>query len=242
MLVGVAGAGAQMQRVRSGAGVRAAGGAGVAALSEAEISVKVRLTAADGKRRGEVWLSVSGENETGGAGGVARLTMRIPLASTEDVYGESRKCVVGRDGVRAFVFTAGLDERNFVPFAVGAKVKTVRLLVNKYLCRALAAPFDCAGERVRLPGDWSKWRLGATSSVALSSAGPAEMAATAPQVMEINRAFDPGSCPVIAPSDGVCCVSGKETNWHCGGQPAGAGWHQVSGDCFHHETGKACKE
>ncbi len=211
---------------------------GVAALRESVAEATLKLVKADGSQRGEVWLVVSAE--ASGANG-ARLTLKVPLSSTEDAYGESRACSVNKDGAREFTFTAGLDERNFVGFRAAGSDKQIKLLMNRYLCRALAAPFDCDGKKVELPEDWSRWRIGKSAEVSISSALPATldlgMLALIPA-----KAFNPASCPVIAPSNGVCCVGGKTTNWHCGGRPVGAGWKQVSGDCWHQETGGSCKD
>ncbi len=152
-------------------------GAAVPALREAMAKASVRLVRA-GAGRGEVWLEVSARAEG------QTLTLRVPLSSTEDAYGESRACVVKADGRREFVFSAGLDERNYAEFKVAEKDKAVELLGNKYLCRAMAAPFDCAGKAVQLTGDWSKWTLGEASAVTLGErdagdAGPGDAGAGA---------------------------------------------------------------
>jgi hypothetical protein len=210
-----------------------------AALSprtEIYAGLRARLTWADGTGRGEVWLTVFAESSVH-----SHLTLRIPLSSTGDAYGESRSCTVTPAGDE-LTFTAGLDEGNFVPFAPAASAKQFHLLLNKYLCRALAAPFHCGGRTVTLTESWTSWRLGRAASIELSSDLPAQMEVETSAVQSTGIAFDRARCAVVAPSNGICCVAGKTTQWHCGGLPVGRGWHQVSGDCFHRETGGSCKD
>ncbi len=213
--------------------------AGVPAAMETTVNTKATLLQADGSRRGELWLNISADAD---GASPAHVTLRIPLSSTEDVYGESRSCKIGPGGAREFTFTAGMDENNFLRFAPAQKEQEIHLLLNKYLCRALAAPFHCDGQEVALPGDWSRWRLGSSVSLVLSSDAPASLAASPVIINQTDKPFNSARCAIIAPSNGLCCVSGKTTEWHCGGTPKGTGWHQVSGECFHRETGGTCND
>jgi len=170
------------------------------------------------------------------------VALRIPLSSTEDVYGESRSCKATPSGATEFTFTAGMDENNFLRFAAAEKKQEIRLLLNKYLCRAIAASFHCDGREVALPDDWTRWQLASSTALLLTSDAPAALTASPVSIEQNGRPFDSARCAAIAPSNGLCCVSGKTTEWHCGGAPTGAGWHQVSGECFHRETGGACND
>jgi hypothetical protein len=237
-----AAANSQMQALKSSAGhnaERSVETRGVAADVETEAVVQARLTQADGTHRGDAWLQISAEAD---GAEPAHVMLRIPFSSTEDVYGESRSCKVQPSGAKELTFTAGMDEKNFLRFAAGKKTEEIRVLLNKYLCRALAAPFHCDGREVALPRDWSEWRLASSTSVLLTSDAPAALEVTPVEIEQSGQAFDAASCAVIAPSNGLCCVANKTTEWHCGGTPAGAGWHQVSGECFHRETGGSCTE
>jgi hypothetical protein len=62
------------------------------------------------------------------------------------------------------------------------------------------------------------------------------------QLVSQDEAFDYARCAAIAPSNGLCCVGGRTTEWHCGEAPAGEGWHRVSGDCYHHGTEASCTD
>jgi hypothetical protein len=212
---------------------------GVRATAESEVTLRGRLIQADASKRGELWLTISAETSTPTP---AHLTLRIPLSSTEDIYGESRSCKVIPGAPTEFTYSAGMDENNFLRFAPGVSEQPMQLLLNKYLCRALAAPFHCNGREVTLPSDWSQWRMARNVSLSLSSDAPATLRATSVLVKENGKPFEPTSCPVIAPSNGLCCVANKTTEWHCGGTPVGPGWHQVSGECFHRETGGQCTD
>lgn len=194
------------------------------------------LEATEGKR-GEAWLVFSADSADVPK---TEVTIRIPLSSTEDAYGESRACRVGKDGVRRLEFTAGLDEANFVTFTAAKDSHDYSFLLNKYLCRVLAAPFHCGEKEVALPKNWATWRMARKASVRLSSDAPAAMRVSPVFLTSSEKAFDYQQCAVVAPSNGLCCVMGKETAWHCGGKPEGEGWHQVSGECWHRETGSAC--
>jgi hypothetical protein len=205
--------------------------------TEVYAGLSARLSRADPSRRGELWLAVTAD-----AGPSRHITLRIPLASTEDAYGESRSCTAAPGGGDLLTFTAGLDEDNFVRFASTDGDKQFHLLLNKYLCRALAAPFHCGDRDVRLPAAWASWRLGRRMSLQLSSDLPAQVEVVASALQPSRVAFDRARCAVAAPSNGICCVAGKTTQWHCGGTPAGPGWHQVSGECFHRETGGSCRD
>jgi len=184
------------------------------------------------------------EDKQDAAGG-AELVIRIPLSSSADPYGESRSCLVLDNGHTHFSYTAGLDEQNFVPFAPMARARDFQFPVNKYLCRALAAPFDCRRKgktrQTKLPSDMSQWKI---RTVALNLHGPSAAKAEVSklQLVSDNKPFDYATCAKVAPSDGMCCVAHKETQWHCGTKPEGKGWHQVSGSCYHRETGASCSD
>ncbi len=207
-------------------------------VSEIFLDFGAHLTQAAAKQRGELWLEVSAQNMASHA----RMTLRIPLANTGDVYGESRSCTVGADGGDQLTFSAGMDEKNFIEFAAANHDSAFHLLLNKYLCRALAAPFHCGTRTVTLPRDWADWRLGGSTSLRLSADAPAQASFSGAKPVVSGVAFDRARCAVVAPSNGLCCVAHKTTEWHCGGTPAGEGWHQVSGECFHRETGGSCTE
>ncbi len=209
-----------------------------APATEVFVDLRARLEQADPKQRGEVWLDVSAASDQA----PARLTLRIPLANTGDVYGESRSCSIAPDGHEELTFTAGMDEKNFMDFTPSGRDLDVHLLLNKYLCRALVAPFHCADHNVTLPSAWSSWRLAESASVTLSGDAPAKLDLSGAASVSSGVAFDPAQCAVVAPSNGMCCVAHKTTEWHCGGTPAGTGWHQVSGECFHRETGGSCSQ
>jgi hypothetical protein len=206
--------------------------------TEVFADLHVHLEQADPKQRGEVWLDVSAASDKL----PARLTLRIPLANTGDVYGESRSCSIAPDGREELTFTAGMDEKNFMEFLPAGKDLGFHLLLNKYLCRALAAPFHCGGRTVTLPSAWSSWRMAESSSLTLSADAPAKLELSSAATVANGVRFDPAQCAVVAPSNGLCCVAHKATEWHCGGTPAGEGWHQVSGECFHRETGGSCTQ
>jgi len=209
-----------------------------APATEIFADLRLHLEQADPAQRGEVWLDVSAASDQTRA----RLTLRIPLANTGDVYGESRSCSIAPDGSEDLTFTAGMDEKNFMGFTPSGKDLDVHLLLNKYLCRALVAPFHCADRTVTLPSDWSNWRVAESASLTLSADAPAKLQLSSAATISSGIAFDPAQCAVVAPSNGMCCVAHKTTEWHCGGTPAGEGWHQVSGECFHRETGGSCSQ
>ena len=172
-----------------------------------------------------------------------RAMLQIPLASVAEAYGESRSCTVGANGTPTVLWTAGLDEKNFVPFAAATSDREFHFLINKYLCRLLAAPVRCGGREVALPRDVAHWRLGRITQVVLQSQGaPAGAEVSDVTLWSSEKRFDYAQCAALAPSDGTCCVQGKLTAWHCGGSPAGTGWRQVSGDCFHREIGGSCPD
>ena len=212
---------------------------GVSPAMEVCASFRGRVAEADAKQRGEVWLTVTADFD--GPQPVSAV-LRIPLASTEDAYGESRSCTTKADGSRELVYTAGLDEANFVRFAASDEQHPFRLLLNKYLCRLLAAPFHCGGEVVALKPEWAHWKLAREFGFELSSDAASTFASTELLLVDTIVPFDFARCAVVAPSNGYCCVGGKTTEWHCGGTPVGVGWHQVSGECFHRETGGSCAE
>jgi hypothetical protein len=210
---------------------------GFAPTTEVYADVLARFSRAEAAKGGELWLEVSASTAAG-----EHLTLRIPLANTGDAYGEERSCKAAGDGRDALVYTAGLDEKNFVDFAAAGKDKEFHLLLNKYLCRALAAPFHCGQRTVMLPGEWTLWRVAKHSGLVLSAGAVAAVQVLGASVMQTTTAFDRTRCAVVAPSNGLCCVGGKTTAWHCGVAPTGKGWHQVSGECYHQETGGSCKD
>jgi len=208
-----------------------------APTTEVFADLRARLDQADLRQRGELWLDVSAASDQS----PARLTLRIPLANTGDVYGESRSCSIAPDGNPELTFTAGMDEKNFIGFSPAGDLG-FHLLLNKYLCRALAAPFHCVDRTVTLPAAWSSWQLASSSSLTLSADAPAKLELSSAATISSGVPFDPAQCAVVAPSNGMCCVAHKTTEWHCGGTPVGEGWHQVSGECFHRETGGTCTQ
>ncbi len=212
---------------------------------EVRARFKARLTEAAEKTRGEVWFAFTAEFTDPADGHTERVTAKVPIASTEDAYGEERSCKVAANGVRTLVFTAGLDEHNYAGFHKGAGgAKEFSFLLNKYLCRVLAAPFKCGDETRVWPAaalEMKNWRL-VSAGVMLSSASAATLEASEIEIVRGKMPFDYEQCAKIAPSSGLCCVQGKTTEWACGKSPAGSGWHQVSGECFHRETGESCKD
>jgi hypothetical protein len=211
-------------------------GSNLTPMTELFADVRAHLTVANAAQRGELWLEVSATNSAT----PAQITLRIPLANTGDVYGESRSCTTLPDGTDQLIFTAGMDENNFVDFSPAERDASFHLLLNKYLCRVLAAPFHCGTRTVSLPSDWSNWRLGGSGALLLSGDAPAKLSVSSASVTPHSTAFAADRCAVVAPSNGICCVAHKTTEWHCGGTPVGEGWHQVSGECFHRETGGSC--
>lgn len=205
---------------------------------EVRASFQATVSQAVAGKRGEAWLEFSLES----AETRDRVMVRVPISSTKDAYGEERACRVGKDGRRELVFTAGLDEPNFVAFQAAKDMHDFSFLLNKYLCRVLASPFRCGDEAVALPKSWSSWRMAGRADVRLSSDGAAAIRVSPVFMVAGEKAFDYARCAVEAPSNGVCCVMGKTTQWHCGGKPEGEGWHQVSGECWHKETGGSCSE
>jgi hypothetical protein len=190
-----------------------------------------RLSKADASQRGALWL----EAEAAGAHG-EKATLRAPLSGTEEAYGEERTCTEA-----GMTYTAGLEEANYMAFQPGAAPHAFRVLLNRLLCRLLAAPFHCGGKEVAMVTPWASWKLGKVR-VVLESDGPAAAEVSAIQVRQTLTPFDHARCAVVAPSNGFCCVQGMTTEWHCGGTPVGEGWHQVSGECFHRETGGVCHD
>jgi hypothetical protein len=174
----------------------------------------------------------------------SELVITVPLSSSTDAYGESRSCIALDNGHTQFSYRAGLDEKNFVSYSNMASSREFHFLVNKYLCRALAAPFPCKGKKdgpKALPADMGKWKIRG-AHVDLHSNSPARVEVSKFMLSTSGKSFDYASCAKIAPSNGLCCVGGKTTEWHCGVKPDGEGWHQVSGDCYHRETGGSCSD
>jgi hypothetical protein len=231
----------------------------LSAASELDVSVDARLLTANASAASDgALLLVSvfemapqqGEVQLHGTP-TQKLVISLPLSSVQEAYGEARSCAITKEGQPEFQFTAGEDEQNFVPFASMSKGREFHFLLNKYLCRALAAPFHCsqstaarisATSDIRMEPDMSRWKL-VEAHVQLQSSGSAARVSVEPvKIKTTGRPFDYARCAILAPSDGVCCVQHKTTDWHCGGSPIGDGWHQVSGDCYHRETGGSCKE
>jgi len=209
----------------------------LAPITEVFADFRAHLTLADAKQRGELWLLVAAKSSSS----PEHVLLRIPLANTGDVYGESRSCISAADGSDQLIFTAGMDEKNFLDFAASAKEQDFHLLLNKYLCRALVAPFHCGTRTITLP-EWPSWHLAGNVSVQLSADAPAQVRFSSFKVSANNTGFDRARCAVAAPSNGICCVAHKTTEWHCGGTPVGDGWHQVSSECYHRETGGSCSQ
>jgi hypothetical protein len=173
------------------------------------------------------------------------LVIRIPLSSSADAYGESRSCIVLDNGHVHFDYRAGLDEKNFVSYSKMESSREFHFLVNKYLCRALAAPFPCRGKRdgpKLLPANMGQWKIRGAHIDLHSNSSAAKVEVSKFTLTTTGKAFDYATCAKIAPSNGLCCVQHKTTEWHCGGKPEGDGWHQVSGDCYHRETGGSCSD
>ncbi len=207
-------------------------------------NLSAELTRVPPGAHGTVWLIISARYAAGSPShdAASRVTLRIPISSTEDVYGESRSCSPRPDGSLDLVFTAGMDEKNFLRFASTRDAHRFHLLVNKYLCRALAAPFHCGRHAINLPQDWKRWRIEPTMHVIAEPVASAVIRIDSLALQRTATPFDRARCAVVAPSNGICCVAGKTTEWHCGGTPVGRGWHQVSGECFHRETGGSCHD
>jgi len=227
----------------------------VSGAKEVEVSVRARLVKADRapEHDGRLVLQVLSRFQDptlrdGFPAPVDELNIRLVLSSVADAYGESRECSISHTGAAAFTFTAGLDEQNFVAFEAAKDERDFRFSLNKYLCRALAAPFRCDDafgrvSEVKLPSVMSRWKVGVLSSIELDSKGaPAKVEASDIAITSSEKDFDYATCAAVAPSNGMCCVGHKTTEWHCGGTPEGPGWHQVSGDCYHRETGGSCSE
>lgn len=207
-------------------------------------NLRAELTGVQTGAHGTAWLIVSARyvGKPASADKPSSVTLRIPISSTEDVYGESRSCNARGDRSLGLTFTAGMDEQNFMRFDRSGEPHDFHLLLNKYLCRALASPFHCGSRAVSLPQDWAGWRIVSTMRVVTEPAASAGVHVDTLAIKTTATPFDRARCAVVAPSNGICCVAGKTTEWHCGGTPAGAGWHQVSGECFHRETGGSCHE
>ncbi len=204
-------------------------------ITEVFADFRAHLKQAYARQRGELWLLVSAKSSSS----PAQVVLRIPLANTGDVYGESRSCTAMADRSDLLTFTAGMDEKNFIDFAPAAQDQAFHLLLNKYLCRALAAPFHCGKRMVTLP-EWSSWHLAGDISMQLSADAPAQVSFSSVKATANSVPFDRARCAVVAPSNGMCCVAHKTTEWHCGGTPVGEGWRQVSAECYHRETGGSC--
>ncbi len=212
------------------------------ATQNVSASFHAALPQADPRHRGEAWFTLQAVYADPATHATTPVTIRIPISSTEYPYGEERSCDRTDPAHPQLTFSAGLDEKNYIAWrSSNEPLHAFEFSLNKYLCRVLAAPFHCGGQPVRLSNDLSRWMLAPTAALTLSADGPATLRSTPVQLTGAGS-FDIAQCAVIAPSGGLCCVQGKTTEWHCGGTPAGEGWHQVSGECFHRETGSACKD
>gem|GEM_PF-4577094 len=221
---------------------------------EIEVRVRARLVKADAapEHEGDLVLTVISQLDQPRCSqpfpGCPRLFINLPLSSAGDARGESRRCAISREGGVTFVFTAALDEKNFVPFAASESDREFRFSLNKYLCRAVAAPFECKGfigrpVEQKLPSDMDHWKVGSYSFVQLDSKGaPAKAEVSEIMLTSSGKPFDYKTCAKIAPSNELHCVAHKTMERHCGGKPEGVGWHQVSGDCYERETGGSCTE
>jgi hypothetical protein len=176
------------------------------------------------------------------------LFILIPLSGAVDSYGESRSCYIGTDGVPAsYTYVAGLDEKNYIRFEPMASEREFRFSLNKYICRALAAPYSCSRPHEppsmqSTPPDVSHWLIEFASVDLSSTNSPARADVSDITLTSTGKPFDYTTCAKVAPSDGMCCIAHKETAWHCGTKPDGKGWHQVSGSCYHRETGASCTD
>lgn len=215
---------------------------GVPATKSQTASLTMALPEADAHRRGEAWFTFTAVYTDPATRLKTPVTVSVPLSSTEYPYGEERTCDVNDTAHPHFLFSAGLDEKNYLAYRGSADAPhAVAFSLNKYLCRVLAAPFRCGSRTVSFSRDLSRWTLASQAGVTLSADAPATLRSTPVRVKE-GGAFDIAQCAMLAPSNGLCCVQGKTTEWHCGGTPTGNGWHQVSGECFHRETGGSCKD
>ena len=142
--------------------------AGVAGDRVMTASFKVRLAEMSEGAEGALFLRYS-LRATGLDGKPVEVSVRVPLASTDEAYGEERSCAVNAAGAREMVFTAGLDEANFMPFRAAGVQRAFQFSLNKYLCRVLAAPFSCQGQTVRLPQDPGRWTVAEQRDVVLRS-------------------------------------------------------------------------
>lgn len=209
----------------------------VAPATEVFANFRARLTKADLTAKGDLTLFVSADAPNGD-----HATIRIPLASTGEAYGEDRACRTDAAGHRELVYTAGLEEANYMEFRASSEYRDFHFLLNKYLCRLLAAPFRCNGHDVPLTAAWDTWTLGRELHVDLVSSASATVDTTPIKLIVSDRTFDHAQCAQVAPSGGFCCVGGQTTEWHCGGTPSTPGWEQVSGECFHRTTSTACHD
>jgi hypothetical protein len=226
----------------------------VAATNELAALVRARLITANNipRNNGKLELTIALQARAGVPDyqlpRPPSLFIHIPLSGAGDSYGESRSCYIGTDGVPAsYTYVAGLDEKNYIRFEPMAAEREFRFSLNKYICRALAAPYSCSRPHEppsmqSTPPDVSHWLI-EFASVDISSAhSPARADISDITLTSSGKPFDYATCAKVAPSDGMCCVAHKETAWHCGTKPEGKGWHQVSGSCYHRETGASCSD
>lgn len=234
---------AQSLHVNRGSGQQMTPGLqGVPGTQTATAQFRTALPQADEHHRGEAWFSFSAVYADPATHVVTPVTVRVPVSSTEYPYGEERSCNLTDPAHPRLTFSAGLDEQNYFAYrGSAAPPHALTFSLNKYLCRVLAAPFRCGTRTIRFGDDLSRWTLASEAGVTLSADAPATLRST-PVHIASGGSFDPAQCATIAPSSGLCCVQGKTTEWHCGGTPVGEGWHQVSGECFHRETGGSCKD
>lgn len=183
---------AQVTReMRSSAGQdaeRGTGGAAYTASHEVRAAMTLQLTTADAAQGGAVTLEFTAKR------GTTDVLLRVPLAGTNAAQGEARECTVAADGNRSLRFTAGVEPANFMAFAPAAKAKEIDLLLNRYLCRALAAPFDCAGTAVSLPERWDGWKLAGTARLTMTSGAPAVLKTSPVVIAETADRFSNAQC------------------------------------------------
>ena len=163
-------------------------GAAYTATHEVRAAMTLQLTTADAAQGGAVYLEFSAKR------GSAEVLLRVPLAGSQNTPGEGRECTVAADGSRTLRFTAGVDTASFVTFAPAAKAKEIDLLLNRYLCRAQAAPFDCAGVPVSLPERWDGWQLAGRAQLKMTSGAPATLKISPIVIAETAERFDHARC------------------------------------------------
>ena len=179
------------REMRSSAGhdaERGTSGEAYTASHQVRAALTLQLTKADAALGGSVFLEFSAKR------GSAEVIVRVPLAGTQAPV-EAHECTVAANGKRALRYTAGVDAANFMAFVPSAKPKEINLLLNRYLCLAMAVPFDCAGKPVSLPERWDGWQLAGMSRLKMTSAEPATLKTSPVIIAETTEPFTKAQCP-----------------------------------------------